>query len=242
MNTQVIFNEAALQAFTSYVNDPVVWRGRSVQKWVASIVSDPSLLDELPTGTVSLTEVRRFCSNTQHSDEACFWVVVAWGGMRSTHARRAWEFRALWKPILSDLRSGGLTQRSIIYDRFLEANIPGLATAYFTKLMYFMSTGDCCFILDQWTARSANMLQGIPTPLIHLFYSSSSAWVSRKNRGDTYEAYCALVEALAKNLGKEPEQVEQSMFAGGGKHRWRRYVVDNRFTYKSRLLSSEDMS
>lgn len=109
------------------------------------------LLNELPTGTVSLVEVRQFCADIRHLDEACFWVVVAWGGMRTNHARQAWDSCALWKPILRDLRSGCLTQRSMIYDRFLQASIPGLATAYFTKLMYFMSMGKRCYVLDQWT-------------------------------------------------------------------------------------------
>ena len=241
MNTQAAFDVVALKAFKACLDDPVVWKGRSVRKWAASIVTDSSLLSELPTGTVSLAEVRQFCADTRHSDEACFWVVVAWGGMRTNHARRAWDSRALWKPILRDLRSGRLTQRSMIYDRFLQASIPGLATAYFTKLMYFMSMGKRCFVLDQWTARSANMLQRVSAPMIHLYYSSSGAWVSRRNRGETYEAYCDLVEALAETVGKVPEQVEQSMFAGGGRHRWRRYVIDNGFTYKDRSSSSDDM-
>jgi hypothetical protein len=159
------------------------------------------------------------CDDPNVPLEVCFLIVVAWGGIYPRNALRAWAARAQWLPILAALRDGTLRDRGQIYTRFLDADIPGLGPAYFTKLMYFFSRGQCCYILDRWTGRSTNLLLAA-APAIHFIGN----WVSRKNGADAYLAYCALVDQLAQLLGRSGDVIEENMFAGGGAHPWRRYV------------------
>lgn len=61
---------------------------------------------------------------------------------------------------LNLLRTGGLS-RCEAYRLFLGTGaIPGIGPAFFTKLIYFFSPTPDFYILDQWTAKSVNLLTG----------------------------------------------------------------------------------
>ena len=67
------------------------------------------------------------------------------------------------KRFLEDIRSGKENERKIIYTRFADyrysGELKGIDTAYFTKLIYFlMNQDEKGYILDQFTARSSNIL------------------------------------------------------------------------------------
>ena len=85
--------------------------------------------------------------------------------------------------------------------------------------------------MDQWTARSVNLL-GI-SPQIEMYNiagkaGAQSMGVSDKNSLDTYENFCSFVEALVAEVDEatSPSEIEEAMFSQGrGKGEWRNYVI-----------------
>jgi len=47
-----------------------------------------------------------------------------------------------------------------MYNDFFELDLQGCGPAFFTKIMFFFSSNLRCFIMDQWTSRSINLLLG----------------------------------------------------------------------------------
>lgn len=215
------FNVTHLNAFKDFFHDLVLWKGKIPSKFAKTLGNvDSAIIETLPAKTSTRVEVEVYCADPANSVESCFLVIAAWGGMRKNHAQRAWAARDQWKPILLKMREGTLSGRRALYECFLSSSIPGLGPAYFTKLMYFMSRGESCFIFDQWTGRSTNLLLRREKALVNF----SNNWLTRKNNADVYCTYCKTVEALASMIEVSCEVVEEKMFAGGGMHRWRAYV------------------
>lgn len=206
--------------FQEHMNHPVIWQGKRPQRWGASVLADSALLDGLPDVVVTRDDVKAFCGNQRNSDEACFLVIMAWGGMRVSNARLAWPARDRWLGLVRAMRQRTISSRSAAFDALLRADVPGMRIAYFTKLMYFLCSGQTCYILDQWTARSTNLLYAPAAPLVRL----QQNYVKNDNSASVYLGFCDLVDRLANDTGRTGEQIEQSMFAGGRGHPWRAVV------------------
>jgi hypothetical protein len=209
-----------LTIFRQHMDHPVIWHGKRPRTWAHSLVGDDSVLSRLPDDPQTRDSVMNFCNNDRHADEACFIVIMAWGGMRSSNAKLAWYARERWLPIVRLMREGTLRTRSDTFAALLKAKVPGMRIAYFTKLMYFLCTGEPCYILDQWTARSSNLLSNAAAPLVRLRQN----YVTNDNTVSVYLAYCDLIDYLAMALNRSGEQIEQSMFAAGRDHPWRSVV------------------
>ena len=224
---EIIYQAENLVRFRQYFGSPINWRGKVPKDFALALGKvHPEVLElsrVLPSHCLTREEVMAACRDSRLSIEARFLIVVAWGGMRLKHASTAWLARSQWLSILEEMLAGALCERREIYSRFSNACIAGLGPAYFTKLMYFFSHGDACYILDQWTARSTNLLLSSGRPVIHMV----GGWVSRKNNACGYLIYCQLVEDIAKLMGVVSADVEENMFAGGGMHPWRPYVRSN---------------
>lgn len=184
------------------------------------MLTDDTVLDSLPDVTMTRDTVKAFCRDERNSDEACFLVIMAWGGMHVSNARRAWPARDRWLGLVRAMRQGTISSRVAAFDALLRADVPGMRIAYFTKLMYFLCSGQTCYILDQWTARSTNLLCASAAPLVRL----QQNYVKNDNPVSVYLEFCELVDYLADATGRTGEQIEQSMFAGGRGHPWRTVV------------------
>lgn len=186
----------------------------------------------LPTSQMTRRGVATFCSNRNHTALSCFLVVMAWGAMRHDHGRAAFEAHAEWEQGVNELRTIRHTRRQA-YDRLQElraANqLPGVGPAYFTKLIHFFLKSDG-YIMDQWTARSINLLAGKPVvPLIRAVHRRTgkvAVAVAQDVGGEVYETFCALVDELAEKLKLTGEETERLLFSHGGwvPGRWRTYV------------------
>lgn len=151
--------------------------------------------------------------------------VMAWGSQGSgpggsRHVLTAWKDKEKIEQKLHRIRNGGLSRRDA-YNLFLnEGRITGLGPAYWTKLLYFFSPDASFYILDQWTAKSINLLLGY-----QLVRMQGDA-LSNKNKSGNYQAYCEEVDKIAKILGNEGDQVEEMLMSKGGKEPWpwRAYV------------------
>lgn len=206
--------------FQKHMDHPVIWPGKCPRGLGASVQADDALLSGLPDVALTREDVKAFCCNERNSDEACFLVIMAWGGMRVSNARRAWHARDRWLGLIRAIRQGALSGRSDAFHALLLADVPGMRIAYFTKLMYFLCSGPACYILDQWTARSTNLLCLPGAPLVQL----QQNYVKNDNPASVYLGFCDLVDRLADATGRTGEQIEQSMFAGGRGHPWRAVV------------------
>jgi len=194
--------------------------GFRVRKWAKDIGVDGDLLTLLPTGLLNRTEVARLCRDKECDVLVGYLAAMAWGSQRRGHARFAWDHRDSIRGLLNGMRSGEFDAVGA-YENFAKHQISGLGPAYFTKLIYFFSDSELWFIMDQWTAKSINLLFGSNIVII-----SPGGWVTRDNTTSHYKSYCHAVLQLGSELGESGEVIEQRLFSKGGRTPapWRAYV------------------
>ena len=157
--------------------------------------------------------------------------IFAWGGINRKHACLALQSFNSWKCIISKLRN---EEYSSIkgYEKFYELRnnneLSGIGPAYYTKLIFFCHPKHDGYIMDQWTARSVNLLIDQSDNRIRLNKSKYFQGVSDFNDQCVYEEFCCNVERLAKECGNpDPSEIEEALFSKGGRNKldWRRYVI-----------------
>jgi hypothetical protein len=140
--------------------------------------------------------------------------------------------------VVDKITNDKYVSRADIYNDFFKLDLKGCGPAYFTKIMFFFSKKFDCFIMDQWTSRSINLLLGK-----NLIKLDNRVTVNKKkyndgqgNTGDVYEKFCNSVEILCNEINKtsrtiKPEETEQLIFSRGGglqkKAFWRGYLIKN---------------
>ena len=161
--------------------------------------------------------------------------IFAWGGINRKHACLALQSFTSWRDIISKLRN---KEYSSIegYEKFYELRnnneLSGMGPAYYTKLIFFCHPKNDGYIMDQWTARSVNLLSTQSDDLIRLNkskYFQSVSDRSNRNTQDVYKKFCCYVNRLAKECGYQghPSEIEEALFSKGGRNKldWRRYVI-----------------
>jgi hypothetical protein len=179
----------------------------------------PPLSPALPTYKLTRSHVMEICREPSNPVLFGYICAMAWGSQGSgpgggRHLISAWSDKTKIEAILLKLRAGGLT-RCQAYNLFLgKGNIPGLGPAYFTKLLYFFSPEENFYIMDQWTAKSINLLTG--RKVVRL----TGDYVAINNTCGNYEAYCEEVDAIAGHLSQSGENIEEMLMSKGGKRPW----------------------
>jgi hypothetical protein len=99
-----------------------------------------------------------------------------------------------------------------------------MGPAYFTKLICFVNPNLKGYIMDQWTAKSINLI--FDNKIVAL---NNSGHVTDRNNAAIYEDFCLKIEYLADLLNLKPIDLEENLFSNGGvnKGKWRQFVVDN---------------
>jgi hypothetical protein len=186
----------------------------------------------LPSTKLNRAAVRSICRplppgapNPPIFDWAC---AMAWGGQNRKHARNSFLHAHLFVPKILALRGGGLTRASA-YNLFLPrslggaGNVPGLGPAFFTKLLYFLSPHHDFYIMDQWVAKSVNLLTNSEVVRIN-----ADGTVSNKNRCGNFAAFCLEIDEMGLILGQGGHQVEERLFSKGARPlpvgAWRAHV------------------
>jgi hypothetical protein len=162
-------------------------------------------------------QVKKICRDVAFPIEFGYISAMAWGMQSAGNARMAWKQRARIADHLLQVRAGDLSPKDA-FDLFCgTGKVAGLGPSYFTKLLYFFNPNDTCYIMDQWTGKSINLLTGK-----HLYIVDNTS----ANTGDIYQAFCDEIDQLAKLLGQTGEEIEQRLFSQGGRKRepWREYV------------------
>lgn len=178
--------------------------GRNVADF-ANAVLPPNLMDNLPNHALDRAKLFEFCAKKNNSNLAVTMAVIAWGVMRYDHAR---FLLANWNnlnPIIQRLRNNEIANRQEAFLIFWEAKNRKMFThmgiSYYTKLIYFIQPKLNGYILDQWTAKSINLLYD--DKLVRL---SSGGSVEDTNTQEVYEQYCNRIEELAEHLNCTPSR------------------------------------
>jgi hypothetical protein len=175
--------------------------------------------------------LRRFCLATEVTSLECFVACMAWGGMRHDHGAQALLARQQWLGLICEVRTSGLS-RAELFGRFLQLRpdrLPYIGIAYFTKLLHFLRRGPDAYILDQWTAKSVNLLTG--REVVHL----TGSWVDDSNAAHGYEEFCTVIECLSQRMRQhyklpfEGREAEVALMSRGGRNpdTWRKYLKAN---------------
>jgi hypothetical protein len=157
--------------------------------------------------------------------------IFAWGGINRKHAFWALENFKSWEYIIKELRQGLSSIEA--YDEFYhlrKKSLRGIGPAYYTKLIFFCQPKHDGYIMDQWTARSVNLLLDQSNDPIRLNKSKYFQGVSDYNDKCVYKKFCCSVEGLAKECGHDdPKKIEEALFSKGGHKKldWRKYVIQN---------------
>ena len=208
-----IKNTSALALFGSIAGQPK-WLGRNISAWSEAVTMQPDFAPKLDRlDRHALTDALKDISLEQ-----AFIAISAWGSMRVPNGRIAWAQRANWLPAVKSLSECKSRMDAYNEMRKLRAKgqLPGVGPAYFTKLIFFLRPELNAYIMDQWTAKSINLLTA--STLVKL----AGSWVSDKNNEHDYENFCRCVECIAEQVGLAPADCEERLFGYGSK--WREFV------------------
>ena len=197
---------------------------------------------------ISKKELLKYCQKDISLLEKVI-AILAWGGMRQDHFIRLMtgtKFKSLSKvnnnqedvrfskknwhsieDILHSLKNSD-DPRKFHYLSMKNLNLNYCGPAYYTKILYFLFRKKDCFIMDQWTSKSMNIL--LQKKIITL----SGNYVSKTNDENIYDKFCKFIlfmqekiSATGRNIS--PDETEDLLFSrGGGKALyWRNFIKIN---------------
>jgi len=206
--------------------------GSAPATWARRIAVDVPDFESLPCSVLDRKEVRAICTDRSRNALFGYACAMAWGGqgggVTQRYAKAAWRERVRLEQHLLRLRNGGLNRKAA-YDLFCDdGEIWGLGPSFFTKLLYFFSPEPSFYIMDQWTAKSINLLTG--RQIVKLSNTSPT----RENTGSEYNTFCDEVDAIAARIGCTGHEAEERMFSRGGQKQgdWRKHVREGYGTFK----------
>lgn len=199
--------------------------GLSPQNWAEKLsLNKVPLKEQLPKKSLDRDSVREICRDFNYPVLFGYVCAMCWGvqekGPRGNHGVLvAWQGRETIEKHLETIRNNNLT-RCEAFNLFKENKIKGLGPSYFTKLLFFFSPAENLWIMDQWSAKSVNLLTG--ERVVRL----SGGAPSSKNKGGNYQAFCEEIDNLASKIKCSGNEIEQRLMSRGkppGK--WRQYVL-----------------
>ena len=168
---------------------------------------------------LSRSDVRIICQDPMISVENGYICAMAWGGQGAVasgkkHVASSWAAFPRIAPILKSLRGGGHTRASAFKAFSGAGKISGLGISFFTKLLYFFDPSESFYIMDQWTAKSVNLLcDGVIVRM-------SGDVPSNLNKCGNYQVFCEEIDAMAGLVGAPGAEVEERLFSQGGRSPW----------------------
>lgn len=229
------FLENHLDQFLASLNEPYFWPGKAPATWAANLqLDDIPNQAQLPAVPLTREELRKICLDEDKDPLFGYICTMAWGGQNGgprgkRNVHDAWAERDTIRNILDTLREGGLN-RNAAYQLFCDNPVTGLGPSFFTKLLFFFSPEPNFYIMDQWTAKSVNLLTG---KQIVKIYGTGRTSPTRSNVPENYEVFCAVIDALGRHTNFTGDKVEEKLFSRGRTRgtnnigRWREYVTNH---------------
>jgi len=232
-----MYQSAHLNAFQDLsIQTLEQWMGVAPSRWFSYLerkgVSSRPLL---ASTRLSRNDLLAMASDPKISNLDCCISILAWGGMNRKHGLTALSSFDRWNEIVEDMRNSK-TSPFEAYERFQKVRasgqLAGMGIAYFTKLIFFLNRQPGGYILDQWTARSANLICTNKKILLNWgrYKTRRFAVVSDRNDFSNYQFFCSFVEDICSQVDHlaSPSDTEEALFSmGRGKGSWRQYVIDN---------------
>jgi hypothetical protein len=224
--------------FANTPYEPAGAIGHSPRDWVV-MHNLQGVQAELSSEKHDRKTVRSICQDSSIPVLQGYIEIMAWGSQGggpggSRHVLSAWAEKERIERVLKMVRAGDLTRRQG-YNLFLmQERVPGLGPAYWTKLLYFFNPDRSLYIMDQWTAKSVNLLVG--QQLVRL----QGDTLCNKNKAGNYQAYCEEIDEMARILKADADQVEEMLMSKGGRNPkpWRTYVKSH-YGYDPSILYSK---
>lgn len=210
---------------------PENWVGGKVVQWwewvserIDKQIPAVDLSHEIFREPLTRDSLKQLCQNTDISDGTCTVAILAWGGQRRNHGVTTFQQFEHIQPIIRSMREKEVTTLeaySKFHNLWVNKIIKGLGAAFFTKLIFFCEPSHTGFIMDQWTAKSVNLIAN--ERFIQL---SAQGYVTNQNTPDTYHRFCLAIDQIGSIIEKSGEEVEMNLFSGGGRNPmcWRKYV------------------
>lgn len=225
-------NDNHLNYLIQIGNNDQGYVGNNSLNWGISVLGKDTNLDPLLNRQFNRYELFDYCQNENNDDLNILIAILSWGGMRRDHGRRLFENKKVILGIVGQLRNGNYENRQQAFEVFQNERkkkiIPGLGIGYFTKLICFLAPNLKGYIMDQWVAKSINLLTD--TTIVNL---TSNNWVNDYNDSNTYETFCQHVDNLAQILKCSGFEAEKRIFSVGRKKgEWRNYLIKNYTTKK----------
>ncbi|ROT97286.1 hypothetical protein EB810_05195 [Altererythrobacter sp. FM1] len=227
------FDASHLEALIDRQGDTQESFGSKPTCWAKQVCKARDIPKNLPCEKLGRKDLLDIWRNNK-DPRYLFICTMSWGGMRIYNGKAAWKESSSWIPLIEKLMQPDI-DRTEIYEDFHTANLKGIGPAFFTKLIFFAThsrpekTG---FIMDQWTAKSINLLLGR-----NLVTLSKAGYVAgsgncEKNPAGVYTEFCLAIEDLANHLECEPAIAEETLFSRGRSRfrngppegQWRTYV------------------
>ena len=180
---------------------------------------------------VSRKMLFEICNNSNIDDiKQKIFSVFVWGGIHKKNATLILG-NSIDEILECTKKLQNVKSREEAYNCFWDKNLSGLGPAFYTKLMFFFRRDLNCYIMDQWTSRSINLLMFGKSFIVRL----GNNQVSEKNKASDYYNYCKKVDELTVEVNKvlnkdfTGSDIELFLFSHGGKKKgdWRSYVIEN---------------
>lgn len=220
-------NETHLKYLIEIGDSTQGYVGNNSLKWGNATLSKTDTLDQYLDRRLDRYELFEYCQNEKNDDLNVLIAILSWGGMRRDHGRILLNNPGIVLALVQSLRNGDFHTRRDAFSSFqkhrMNGSLPGLGIGYFTKLICFLAPSLNGYIMDQWVAKSINLLTGDKIVSI-----SNNVWVNDINNCDTYEKFCGEIDKLATMLGCTGFEAEKRIFSvGRRKGQWRNYVIGN---------------
>ena len=229
-------NNIFLQLFIKSVGDLKKWTGINALNWAKYV--DSSFSNELLNKKLTRMDLlsNDFVNSLDDRELSC--AILSWGGMNREHGSSLFT-ESEWLDLVREIRSSQIQNREDAYKKFFllkkQNKLPGMGPAYYTKLICFLNPKLNGYIMDQWTAKSVNLL--CKKEIVKL---TPNGFVDPlKNDMIVYQTFCEVIDQLSIDLQMIGLDVEESMFSSGGKRKgqWRQVVVENWNLKNSEKLS-----
>ena len=220
-------NEIHLNFLTQIGDNEQGYVGKNSLTWANSILPNNNLLDNYLNRRFNRYELFEYCQNPNIANLNVLVAILSWGGMKSNHGRLLFNNPTLVLDLVNNLRNGIYPTRQIAYAAFQyyrnNGLLPGLGIGYFTKLICFLDHRLNGYIMDQWAAKSINLLNG------NIVNITGNIWVNDNNNSDIYEIFCIHIDNLAQHLNCTGFEAERKIFSHGGRYKgqWRIYLIAN---------------
>ena len=220
-------NEIHLNYLIQIGNNDQGYVGNKSLNWGLSVVGPDENLDPFLNRQFNRYELFEYCQNQNKSNLNILVAILSWGGMRRDHGRRLFENKNLTLSMVGELRNGNFDNRQQAFQVFQNHRstnmLSGIGIGYFTKLICFLAPNLNGYIMDQWVAKSINLLTGK-----HIVKLTANNWVNDKNDSNTYEIFCQHIDNLAQILECSGFEAEKRIFSVGRKKgQWRNYLIKN---------------